>query len=83
MKDAWSSGAVNAAEEKRTIKGGPSRIAMDQGMARSKAYATEEHRDRRIEVRERHHSSMKGARSSGEQAVAGQVAAKQEIEGAR
>ncbi len=40
---------------------------MDQGMSRSKAHATEEHRDGRMGARERRHSSMKDARSSGEQ----------------
>ena len=39
-------------------------------MRRSKGHATEEHRDGRMEARERRHSSMKDARSSGEQAEA-------------
>ena len=43
---------------------------MDQGMARIKVHATEEHRDGRVEARERRHSSMKDGRSSGEQAEA-------------
>ena len=43
---------------------------MEQGMTRSKMHATEEHRGGRMEARERRHSSMKDARSSGEQAEA-------------
>ena len=43
---------------------------MDQGMTRIKVHATEEHRDGRMGARERHHSSMKDAQSSGEQAEA-------------
>ena len=39
-------------------------------MTRNKAHATEEHRDGRMEARERRHSSTKDARSSGEQAEA-------------
>ena len=41
---------------------------MEQGMTRNKAHATKEHRDKRMEARERHHSSMKDARLLGEQA---------------
>ena len=41
---------------------------MEQGMTRSKMHATEEQRGGRMEARESRHTSMIGARSSGEQA---------------
>jgi hypothetical protein len=70
MKDAQLSRAVNAIEERTNDRRGPSRIPMDQGMTRIKVHATEEHRDGRMEARERRHSSMKDAQTSGEQAEA-------------
>ncbi len=56
--------------ESGRLKGAVKDIPMQQGMTGSKAHATEEQRDGRLEAQESRHPSMKDAWSSGQQAEA-------------